>query len=153
MKVSHLHSNCQRLTAHVDPGSVPDDLAERVRELDLPISRICQDALRYAADTASRETGTIEIEIYDRYGEHRHTEAFEGRWLIEPDPDETRTGEEGYDAGAYWGVAQTKRGRFAVYMAHCNEGFAPALADYDSLDDAEGDLPADIFAEAKEKLQ
>ena len=22
MKVSHLHSSCQRLTAHVDPGSV-----------------------------------------------------------------------------------------------------------------------------------
>jgi len=26
MKVSHLHSSCQRLTAHVDPGSVCAEL-------------------------------------------------------------------------------------------------------------------------------
>lgn len=132
--------------------SVPDDLAERVRALDLPVSRICQDALRYAADAAGRRTEAIEVEIYDRYGDHRHMEAFEGRWLVEPDADETRTGEEGYDAGAYWGVALTKRGRIAVYVAHVNEGFAPSLTDYDSLDDAKANLPEDIFADAKEAL-
>jgi Post-segregation antitoxin CcdA len=132
--------------------SVPDDLAERVRELDLPISRICQAALRSAADAAARETGVIEVEIHDHYGKHRHTEAFEGRWLVEPDPDKTRTGEEGYEPGAYWGVAQTRRGRIAVYMAEINVGFAPQLTDYDSLDDAKGELPEDILAKAKKVL-
>ena len=37
--------------------SVPDDLAERVRELDLPISQVCQTALRHAAD--GRETALV----------------------------------------------------------------------------------------------
>jgi hypothetical protein len=30
---------------------------------------------------------------------------FNGRWLIAPDSDGTRTSEDGHDAGAYWGVA------------------------------------------------
>lgn len=34
--------------------SVPDELAERVRTLDLPISSICQSALKNAADAAEK---------------------------------------------------------------------------------------------------
>lgn len=74
---------------------------------------------------------------------------FVGRWLVEPDRNETRSSEEGQDAGAYWGVALTKRGRIAVYTAHCNDAWPASLKDYDSLNDAEAaGTPADIIAVA-----
>jgi hypothetical protein len=86
-------------------------------------------------------------------GEPSLTVGFTGRWLVEPDSDETRTGEDGYDAGAYWGVALTKRGRIAVYTAHCNESWPATLRDYDSLDSAVSDgVPADIAALAASGL-
>ncbi len=74
------------------------------------------------------------------------TMAFMGRWLVEPDRDETRTRESGYDAGGYWGVALTQRGRFAVYAAHCNDQWPAWLHDFDTLDDARGEVPQDILA-------
>jgi len=74
---------------------------------------------------------------------------FEGRWLVEPDANETRTTEEGYDAGAYYGVALTKRGNLAVYCAHVNNGFDAALSPYNSFEEAEADgMPADILGAA-----
>jgi hypothetical protein len=59
---------------------------------------------------------------------------------------------DGYDAGAYCGVALTKRGRIAVYMAHCNEGWPAELRDFDSLDEAAKIVPEDILAEAAEAM-
>jgi hypothetical protein len=78
---------------------------------------------------------------------------FIGQWLVEPDEDETRTGEEGYDAGAYWGVALTQRGKIAVYTAHVNDGWPASLDVFDSLDDAESNgVPQDILAKAAIEL-
>ncbi|GAA1550448.1 hypothetical protein GCM10009827_083890 [Dactylosporangium maewongense] len=84
----------------------------------------------------------IQVEI----GDPAVTIEFDGAWLVEPDCDETRTAEEGYDAGAYWGVARTGRGRFAVYTAHCNERWPARLDDFDTLDEAARVTPADIIA-------
>lgn len=39
--------------------SVPDDLAEQVRARDLPISSICQDALRQAVELAEKKERTM----------------------------------------------------------------------------------------------
>jgi hypothetical protein len=80
-------------------------------------------------------------------GARRHIEAFWGRWILAPDPQNTRTairpdvgrGPE----GAYYGVAQTRRGRIAVYWGFDGLDLPVGeLNDYDTLDDAQ--LPADI---------
>ena len=78
-----------------------------------------------------------------------HKAQFVGEWLLDPDPDETRTGEPGYDAGAYYGVALTERGNIAVYTRHVTDGFAPTLVAYDTFEKAEEwGVPADILATA-----
>ena len=75
---------------------------------------------------------------------------FMGRWLVEPEPDETRGGP---DAGAYWGVALTKRGNIAVYVAHVNDGWPARLDDYSNLDAAaEHGVPEEILAKAAKEL-
>lgn len=132
--------------------SVPDELAEQVRAMKIPISETCQRALREAVETARLRDMSDMQEITVEVGDPAHTVAFTGRWLIEPDRDETRTSEEGYDAGAYYGVALTKRGRLAIYVAHVNEGWPANLIDYDSIDDAEQHVPADILARTSGEL-
>lgn len=100
-----------------------------------------------------RRGGEAEMEeIAVEVGEPSLTVAFTGRWLVDPDPDETRTGETGYDAGAYWGIALTGRGRIAVFTAHCNDGWPTSLRDYDNLDQAAARVPADIIARAAAEL-
>ena len=79
--------------------------------------------------------------------DRRHIETFWGRWILAPDPEKTRStipSPHGHGpAGAYYGVAQTRRGRIAVYreIDALELPFAE-LNDYDTLDDAQ--LPADI---------
>ena len=78
---------------------------------------------------------------------------FVGEWLLDPDPDETRTGEPGHDAGAYYGVALTERGNIAVYTRHVNDGFAPTIVAYDSFETAEENgVPSDILATAADAM-
>lgn len=85
-------------------------------------------------------------------GEPPVPEAFIGIWLVTPDADESRS-REGNDAGAYWGIALTQRGKVAVYMAHVNERWPASLNVYESLDDAEWNhVPRDILAEAAAAL-
>jgi hypothetical protein len=134
---------------------LPEDLAEQVKAHDLPVSAICQSALRKELDKMQTKQLTGMDEIQLEIGDPRDagatlTTSFIGRWLVEPDEDETRTTMAGRDAGAYWGVALTRRGRIAVYTAHVNDGWPAQLRDYDTLDDA--DLPEDILAMAKNAL-
>lgn len=121
-----------------DPGDPPIDWARGV-------------VRRYAEmhELDERPMRRITVETGEDYN---ITEGFIGRWLVHPDRDETRTGEDGYDAGAYWGVALTQKGRIAAYTAHCNEGFPGSLDDFDTLADAEDELPADIYAQAASAL-
>ena len=76
--------------------------------------------------------------------DRRHVETFWGRWILAPDPEKTRTAIRGHlPEGAYYGVAQTRLGRIAIYSGIA--GHNPPveeLNDYDTLDDAQ--LPADI---------
>ncbi len=116
------------------------------------VSALIADALRsYVNEERERKEGgmeAIQVPIGDRY--NPRLVEFDGRWLVDPEPDYTRTAEPGYDAGAYYGVAFTKRGQVAIYVAHCNGGFDPSLNTYPSLQAAEEDgLPKDIVAEAR----
>ena len=89
----------------------------------------------------------------------RHVETFWGRWILAPDPEKTRTAIGGHrrpegghrPEGSYFGVAQTRRGRIAVYWGIA--GHNPPveeLNDYDTLDDAQ--LPADIKGQVEAAL-
>jgi Post-segregation antitoxin CcdA len=132
--------------------SVPDDLAAAVRELDLPISAVCQAALRAEVDNivavakgASMRPITVET------GEPAVTQRFTGRWLVEPDREGTRS-RDARDKDAYWGVALTRRGRFAIYVAHRDDRWPARLNDYDTLDEAFKHAPRDIIDRAAAEL-
>ena len=128
---------------------LPDELAEQVRKRQLPVSAICQRALR--AEISNLQTIEQAVGIIVQVGEPVVDIGFTGRWLVEPDIDKTQAG---LDEGAYWGVALTKRGRIAVYRAHVNQEWAASLSDYDTLDNAiADDLPEAIIAMAKQALR
>lgn len=81
------------------------------------------------------------------------TRAFIGRWLVEPDPDRTRTEVDGYDAEFYWGIALTRRGKIAAYSAHYNGVHPAKLEVYDDFDEAESDfVPPDLVSMAATAL-
>lgn len=137
---------------------VPDDLAEAIRKRDMNVSAVCQKALREEVDrmelrvALTREMEQIEVDLWASE-ERPYTATFTGRWLVFPDRDETRTTMEGYDAGAYYGVALTEKGNFAVYVAHCNDGFEPTVLTYASLGEARKDgIPGDVLAAAAMEL-
>jgi hypothetical protein len=128
---------------------LPDDLAEQVKARELSVSAICQRALR--AEISHLQTIEQAVGIIVQVGQPAVNIGFSGRWLVEPDPDNTRAGPE---EGAYWGVALTKRGRIAVYRAHVTDEWPATLSDYDTLNNAiaDDDLPEQIIAMAKEAL-
>jgi hypothetical protein len=133
--------------------SVPDELAAQVRDLELPISAICQNALRAEVENlAAIGEGVTMRQITVETGEPIMRQRFTGQWLVEPDRDKARS-ENALYRSLYWGVALTRRGRFAVYRAH-RDGREPArLDDYDTLDQAKAEhTPADIIARAATAL-
>jgi hypothetical protein len=120
------------------------------------VSALITEALRrYVEEEEQKErTGMESIEVEFWGPEDKpYQAAFVGRWLLWPDETETRTGEPGYDAGAYYGVALTRRGNIAVYIRHVNDGFAPILKTYGSFEKAEeGGIPGDILAIAASEI-
>ncbi len=78
-----------------------------------------------------------------------YQEAFEGAWLVYPS-DDSRADEEGFDAGACYGVALTRKGRILLYMYHVNDLWPPQRYVFQSLQEAEESqlLPANILLEA-----
>lgn len=112
------------------------------------------------AETAAPQTRheadyqLIEVEVGEgtgtRQSYRRHLESFWGRWIIEPVVGETGTHERGHPRGAYYGVAETRRGRIAVYSGCTDPLHSPRLADYNTL--AEASIPEDIRRRAAEAL-
>ncbi len=132
--------------------SVPDDLGAAVRELKLPISAICRNALRAEVDKpAAVAKGTSMQQITIETGEPSVTQGFIGRWLVEPNRDGTRSG-SARDKDSYWGIALTRRGRFAVYVAHRYGRWPARLDDYDTLDQALEHAPRHIIMRAVAEL-
>jgi hypothetical protein len=134
--------------------SIPEDLAEAIDRYGLSPSALMQEALR--REVARREwlqngMGDLTVEMGD---EDRYIATFTGRWLVEPDPDETRPGpdEYGFDAGSYYGVAATGKGQIAVYAAHVNEGWAPSLETRPRLEDFEQEIPEAVYEAAAAAL-
>lgn len=128
--------------------SVPDELAEQVRTLKIPISETCQRALRNAVESATLRDTSGMSEITVEVGDPPAKVGFIGRWLIEPDPGRHTLG------GMYYGVALTQRGRIAVYAAHAARALRAALNDFDSLSEAEksGALPSEAASVAAGRL-
>ena len=136
---------------------LPDELAERVRAAGISMSPVCQRALQEeveameAAKTLASREERIVVERWSKDGA-AYDEAFRGAWLVDPS-DESRTTEDGYDAGACYGVARTHKGAIAVYVHHVNDRWEPQFSVYGSLQEAmDGGLPADIAAEAAQAL-
>lgn len=125
--------------------SVPDELAEQVRTLKIPISTVCQKALRDAVETALLHDQQGMEEIVLDVGRPPVRVGFIGRWLLAPDREAARHN----PAGMYFGIAVTKRGRIAVYAAHATGAIPPTLDDFDSLDEAEAaGIPTSVTAVA-----
>jgi hypothetical protein len=129
--------------------SVPDELAEQVRTMKIPISETCQRALRDAVETARlRDTSGMQ-EITVEIGQPPVKVGFVGRWLLEPHPDQPHASER----GVYYGVALTKRGRIAVWSGYIISPPNAMLADYGSLEEAaQAVLPRDLAEIAADRL-
>jgi hypothetical protein len=131
---------------------LPDDLADEVRALGLRASGVCQDALRVELQRSEVTQTTGMGEIVVETGPEV-MEGFIGRWLVQPDRTTSTSETPGADPEEFWGVAQTKRGRIAVYVAHAGGSRPPQLLDYDDIGDAQRDgLPLDIVRRAKAEL-
>jgi hypothetical protein len=128
-----------------EEGDNPNDVFTSGDPGDPPIEW-ARGVVRAAAEERDRDhMGPITVEV----GDPALTVGFSGRWLVEPDPDGTRTEGDAYDVGTYWGVALTKRGRIAVYSSHRDDGRPASLSHYDSLDEAADHwVPANIIARA-----
>lgn len=134
---------------------LPDELHERVKSMDgVNISAACQRALE---QEVARMTTIQEL----REGMERieldmgnHDVAFNGQWLVVPDDFETRADDPtgAWDAGAYYGVALTGKGKIAVYAAHCNQRWEPHFETYATIEAARIDMPQNIYLAAKEAL-
>jgi hypothetical protein len=123
------------------------------------------------------EVGT-DAKFPDRPLGPRHIEAFWGRWIVAPDPERLYPLPPGSLRSAYYGVAQTRLGRIAVYMrviytakdypSAAEESVADdapiwqsiakdgpvwvgRLFDFDTLADAH-QLPEDIYRQAASAL-
>lgn len=95
------------------------------------------------------ETDTITVEIA---GGRRVQ--FAGRWLVTPPPepsfgdpqpaeDDPAYGQVGHPAEWRAGIAETARGRVAIYLWHWDGMEVSELHDFDTLDQAEAALGAD----------
>jgi hypothetical protein len=120
------------------------------------VSALIAEALRrYVEEVEQKEQldmESIEVELWGPE-DRPYEAAFVGRWLLWPDEGETRTREPGYDAGAYYGVALTRRGNIAVYVRHVNDGFAPILKKFSTFEEAEDEgIPGDILATAASEI-
>jgi hypothetical protein len=129
---------------------VAEELWAEVKAAGFSVSPVCQAALRDEVERARMKT-ELEMEKLSVAIEGPHgtiTKSFIGRWLVTPDRDESR-GSEG-DAGAYYGVALTARGRIAVWVGHVNEEWEPRLEVFESIDEAA--LPENIASAANAEL-
>ena len=135
---------------------LPDDLYDAAKEAELNISGATQECIRKklamleAAAKHDADMERIEVEVGE--GSTAYAAAFVGKWLVAPDVDESRPASSPWDPGAYYGIALTRRHRIAVYVAHVSERWPAALDDYDSLDDAEDDVPPELLAMAAREL-
>jgi post-segregation antitoxin (ccd killing protein) len=122
---------------------VPDQLAAQLKTRGLPVSAICQEALRRELARLHLKESTAFDEVTVAVGEPAMTVGFLGRWLVFPDGHGDGVAEDGRRGGP-WGVALTKRNRIAVYRSDTTE--SATLNDYDSLAQAARELPVDVVA-------
>ncbi|MEU8364895.1 hypothetical protein AB0C27_53670 [Nonomuraea sp. NPDC048882] len=123
-----------------------------VREDDLPLWERAERAAREARTTVSalvasalasylQDTDIIAVLVYEAFRRPMQVR-FEGRWLIDSSSDLDQ------DTESIWrvGVAETKRGRIAIYLHHrdYDPGVSATLLDFDSIEDARRALQDDV---------
>ncbi|WP_327591420.1 hypothetical protein OHA25_61005 (plasmid) [Nonomuraea sp. NBC_00507] len=157
-----------------------------VRDDDLPLWERAERAAKSARTTVSGlvatalttylgHTDMISVPMYELFGDERQ-EAFVGRWLTDPqlpsdrDNDQYSGDERGrgpqfghHGAPAEWrvGVAETGRGRVAVYLHHWNydAAYPPELHVFDNIDQAvtaladDPRVPRDVLAIAADVVR
>lgn len=121
--------------------SVPDALAEEVREQNLPISAICQRALREEVNRVKARAevtkkGFERVEVYDRRRDR--DVAFQGRLIGRSDD---------HDVDAWL----TPKNAIAVYDGTDEELYVYNNYDELTADRAPGDLMAEVAASLGEK--
>ena len=129
-------------TIYVKEADLP--LWEEAREkLGKSVSSILADCLREKLSQHTRESGIesmgkLTITLWNDLDEPVVRQSFIGRWLISPEdgfradnPDPVIL----WDDGTCYAVAETQKGKLAVYTFHCNGKRAPTLDVYGSLDD------------------
>ncbi|MEV4161422.1 hypothetical protein [Nonomuraea dietziae] len=133
-----------------------------IREDDLPLWERAGRAARNNRSTLSalvtsalarylEPTDTIMVQMYEPYGARR-LEAFSGRWLTDPQLDSASDpkqhelphkgpfGQKGAEVEWRAGIAETSKGRIAIYLHHWEylREFPPELVAFDDLDAAQG---------------
>ena len=144
------------MTNRNQKDSIRGRMAETGEPFNVARRKVGAERGQASGDEDPWELIEVEVGTKDKNRGHsghsfrRHTETFWGRWIIAPDPDKTRTIEPGHPEGAYYGVAQTRRGRIAIYAAMSNPLWPGLLDDYDTLADAQ--MPEDIRRQAAAAL-
>lgn len=122
------------------------------------VSQLATDGLRATLPPVipADDPGMEEIRVDVGTEEWHHEKAFIGRWLVAYGEDSGTSEDIALSGGhwlttARWGVALTKRGKIAVFRSE-SYGEPGSLEVFDSLNDAEDDVPADILAEAAAAL-
>jgi len=88
--------------------------------------------------------GLERIEVVVSHGQFKRVQAFVGRWLIDPAADvQSKVAGAG---SAVYGVAETQRGRLAIYVIDAGTG---SLHDFDSFQAAaRAGYPEDVLIQA-----
>jgi len=96
---------------------------------------------------AAGEYGRIVVEVSSGPAGLLERKAFTGRWLFEPS-HETEASENRFDAGCYWGVAETKKGAIVVVITNDPEGDPERFEVYGHVSDfkASESVPENIRA-------
>ena len=117
------------------------------------ISAVVTELLRdYVEKEKRKEQGMGPIELNLGTVHAPRKVRFEGRWLVEPNPDATTPDDPAGAAGSYFGVAVTRGGNVAVYIDSTKPSVDARLDTYLSLDAAMEGLPRKIYEMARAEI-
>jgi hypothetical protein len=142
---------------------VSDELGKRIKKEGLEVSQIFQRTVervledRELARASGGKIKRIEVEVGTAKG-GLHTEAFRGKWLVEPrevfSPATFEVKGELIRHGRAWGLALSQKGKFVVFVGSERESAEKPLGGslfvFDSLSEAEEELgvPRELVEEA-----
>ena len=138
---------------------------EAQEKLGESVSSIFADCLRERLAQHAQQSGVesmkkLTVTLWNQEDQPVVHQAFIGRWLISPEDDFRADDPDPvilWDDGACYAIAETQKGKLAVYTFHCNGRSAPTLDVYGSLEElrsvpyGEG-VPENVIVEASTRL-